>query len=63
VISRLLTVVLVIVWCFGAALPAAAQGLSGATVSDESKGAAADRGAMKRRMQENCKQNPQQCEE
>ena len=62
-ISRLLTIVLMIAWCFGATVPAVAQGLAGATVSGESKGAPADRAAIKRSMQEHCKQNPLQCEE
>jgi len=61
--SRLLTAVLAILWCLGATAPVSAQGLPGATVNDESKSAPADRAAMKRRMQERCKENPQQCEE
>ena len=58
--SRLLSLVLALTCCAVYAAPVGAQGLPGATVHAEGK---AERDAMKSRMQERCKENPQQCEE
>ena len=60
----LLTPLLSIALCAVFAAPAFAQGLPGAAVRTETKaGAPTDRDAMKGRMQDRCKDNPQQCEE
>ena len=61
--SRRLTAILTMMWCVTCAAPVFAQGLPGAAVRPEGKAAPADREAMHNRMQERCKENPQQCEE
>ena len=60
--SRMLSVLSLLALCAGLSAPSLAQGLPGADVRPGTAAPPA-RDAMKGRMQERCRDNPQQCEE